>query len=78
MILKQLSHREQQIVNSLIHHTTNTAIAADLEISVNTVKTHLKNIFKKIGVHSKAELIIKLNQAKPNTQFSPNAHSHKK
>ncbi|MEN9522512.1 MAG: hypothetical protein RL065_889, partial [Bacteroidota bacterium] len=34
-----------------------TKIAADLHIDVETVKTHIKNIYEKLDVHSRDEAI---------------------
>ena len=34
-------------------------IAEDLTVSVNTVRTHIKNIYSKLGVHSRYEAVSK-------------------
>ena len=34
---------------------TRTEIALSLSVSQNTVKTHLKNIYSKLGVHTRSE-----------------------
>ena len=39
-----------------------TDIAKILMISVNTVKTHLKNLYAKMAVHNRRELIEALNE----------------
>ena len=39
---------------------SNKSIAAELFVSVNTVKTHIKNIFNKFDVNNRSELIAKL------------------
>lgn len=51
-----LTDREKQIVALLLKGRTYKLIAADLYLSENTVKTHIKNIYSKLGVKSKAEL----------------------
>ncbi len=55
------TQRECDIVELLAHGSTNKHIAAELSISVNTVKKHLGNIFEKCGVNSKLQLISKIS-----------------
>ena len=51
-----LTERERQIVALLLKGRTYKLISAELHVSENTVKTHIKNIYSKLGVSSKAEL----------------------
>jgi hypothetical protein len=41
---------------------TNKEIAAVLEISTWTVATHLRRIFDRLGVHSKAAMVAKISE----------------
>lgn len=50
-----LSAREIDILKPLSQGKTYTAIAAQLSISPNTVRTHIENIYKKLAVNSKVE-----------------------
>jgi DNA-binding NarL/FixJ family response regulator len=48
--LGSLSPREEQVLHSLAQGLSNKEIGAALGLSVGTVKTHLRHIFRKIGV----------------------------
>lgn len=37
---------------------SNKAVAKELEISISTVKTHIRNIFRKLGIEDRAQAII--------------------
>lgn len=51
-----LSVRERQILNLVVQGLTNDDIAEKLYISPETVKTHLKNIRRKLGIRSRRQL----------------------
>jgi LuxR family maltose regulon positive regulatory protein len=53
-----LSHREQQLIPLLLQGKSNKLISANLGISDNTVKFHLKNLFSKIQVHNRNEATV--------------------
>lgn len=55
-----LSPRERQIALMVAHGRTNQAIATSLDISVWTVSTHLRRIFAKLAVCSRAEMVARL------------------
>lgn len=52
-----LSPRELQIVRLVAEGATNRAIASSLDISLWTVSTHVRRIFAKLGVGSRAEMV---------------------
>ncbi|MEM1327447.1 MAG: response regulator transcription factor [Bacteroidota bacterium] len=52
-----LTAREEQIVNAMVDGLSYKMIADKLMISINTVSYHIKNIYKKLEVNSKAEVI---------------------
>lgn len=52
-----LSVREEQVVSLLALRTPYRQIAQQLGVSENTVKTHVRNIYKKVGVTSREELL---------------------
>ncbi len=54
-----LSAREQEIANLLIGGKTNAEIGKDLFISENTVRSHIKSIYRKADVGNRVQLIHK-------------------
>lgn len=52
-LLKELTKTEQEIALFLKDGYLNKQIADELNISINTVKTHIKNIYLKLGVNDK-------------------------
>ena len=52
-----LTRRERILLTSLAQGRTNKELAADLGISVNTVKFHLRNLFEKLSVNNRAQAI---------------------
>ncbi len=55
-----LSEREKEVLTFLNKGLLNKEICDKLNISIDTVKKHNKNIFKKIGVRNRAEAILHL------------------
>ena len=55
-----LSERELEIVELVMKGYSNKDVANELFISISTVKTHLQNIFKKVGVSNRTSLCRKL------------------
>ena len=58
--MQTLSPRELDVVDLVRTGMTNRAIADALYIGPETVKTHLKNIYSKVGVSSRWELTAKV------------------
>jgi len=53
----RLSDRELRVLHLLAGRVSNREIAGELFVSVNTVKTHLKRIYRKLGVASRSEAV---------------------
>jgi len=58
--LKLLTRQEKRVARKVLDGMTYLEITEKLNISINTVKTHMKSIFKKYQVNSKIELYHKL------------------
>jgi DNA-binding NarL/FixJ family response regulator len=54
-----LTAREKEILQLITQGMTNELIAAQLFISVQTVRNHIKNIYDKLQVHSRAQVVVK-------------------
>lgn len=54
-----LTPREHDIVNGLVDGLSYKMIADRYDISIDTVRAHIRNIYKKLHVNSKAEVIVK-------------------
>ncbi|MBE9508488.1 MAG: hypothetical protein IMY86_10605, partial [Chloroflexi bacterium] len=61
-LLEPLSERELEVLPLLVEGRTYYEIAQTLCVSVNTVKTHLKSIYGKLGVHSQREAVAKARE----------------
>jgi DNA-binding NarL/FixJ family response regulator len=53
-----LTDREEEILLTIARGRTNREIAADLNVSLSTVKSHLSSIMGKIGARNRVELAI--------------------
>ena len=52
-----LTGREQELLIALSEGSTNVQIASELNISLNTVKFHLKNLYSKLNVKNRAQAV---------------------
>ncbi|GAB3698109.1 response regulator transcription factor [Spirosoma flavus] len=52
-----LSRREKEVIQGLVSGKTAEQIADDLSIAFETVKSHRKNIYLKLGINSIVELV---------------------
>ncbi|MFP2923907.1 response regulator transcription factor [Pyxidicoccus sp. 3LG] len=54
---RRLTSREADVARHLLRNQSNEQIADDLARSCQTVKTHVRNIFKKLGVDDRADFL---------------------
>lgn len=59
-----LSYREREILSCLVEGMSYKLIADACTISIETVGAHIKNIYKKLQVHSKSEAVAKAIKGK--------------
>ncbi len=61
----QLSAREAEVLKFLSRGFSNKEIASQIELSVETVRTYLKSIYKKLHVRSRTEAVLHYGSSRP-------------
>jgi LuxR family maltose regulon positive regulatory protein len=56
-LIVPLSAREIEVLRALADYCSNEEIAADLVLSLNTVKTHMRSLFQKLSVTRRADAV---------------------
>jgi LuxR family transcriptional regulator, maltose regulon positive regulatory protein len=69
--LEPLSKTEIRVLRYLPTHLSAREIAAELSVSTSTVKTHLRNLYAKLGAHSRTEAV---EQARALGLLAPSTH----
>lgn len=54
-----LTQREEEVLELMRWGLSNSEIARKLDININTVKSHSKNLFSKLGVKSRTQAVLK-------------------
>ena len=57
VVVEKLSEREREVLQHVAEMLNTTEIAAVMYVSGNTVKSHLKSVFRKLGVASRNEAV---------------------
>jgi two-component system, NarL family, nitrate/nitrite response regulator NarL len=57
LLIRQLTHRELEVLRMLAEGATGIEIAHQMSISRHTVRTHIQNLLSKLGVHSRLEAV---------------------
>ena len=55
----KLTKRENEILQLLVNGLSYKAISFDLNIAIDTVRSHIKSIYEKLHVNSKSEAVVK-------------------
>jgi LuxR family transcriptional regulator, maltose regulon positive regulatory protein len=64
VVVEKLSGREREVLRHVSELLETAEIAEEMYVSVNTVKSHLKSIFRKLGVASRNEAVRTARQLK--------------
>jgi DNA-binding CsgD family transcriptional regulator len=59
MAMQGLTRRESEIMVLVCSGKSNNQISQNLDISINTLKTHLKHIFKKLNAQNRTDATMK-------------------
>jgi LuxR family maltose regulon positive regulatory protein len=62
LIVEQLSQREREVIKHVSAMMSTAEIAAEMYISVNTVKTHLKSIYRKLSADHRRDAVRRARQ----------------
>ena len=57
-----ISEREMEVLKLLANGRSNKEIAGDLDVSPNTVKTHIARLFEKLEVRRRTEAILRARE----------------
>ena len=67
----ELTRRELEVLSMLAEGDTNASIARRLIVSEDTVKTHVKHILRKLGVHNRSQAVSRYFQAPGQREDDP-------
>lgn len=56
--LRQLSSRQQEVLALLVEGNSNKEIGRQLGLLENTVKAHIRTLFRKLGVHNRTQAVL--------------------
>ena len=57
MRLGTLTTRERRILRSIASGATVGDVSRELDVSQHTVRTHMQNLYAKLGIHSRVQLV---------------------
>jgi LuxR family maltose regulon positive regulatory protein len=55
LIVESLTERELEVLRFMSGWLTTSEIADEMFLSINTIKSHMKSIYQKLGTNSKSE-----------------------
>jgi DNA-binding NarL/FixJ family response regulator len=54
-----LTEREKQVLQLLVEGNSYKMVGAEMHLSIDTIRSHIRNIYEKLQVHSKSEAVAK-------------------
>ena len=60
--LKSLTEREEEILKEISHGFSPSEIAENFSLSITTIRSHIRNIYKKLEVNNQIQLLNKTNE----------------
>jgi len=60
--VQKLTAREREVLDLVVHGFSNKEIADRLNVTLDAIRWHLKNIYFKLHVHSRTEAVLKYSQ----------------
>jgi DNA-binding NarL/FixJ family response regulator len=70
-VFPDLTKRERQVLRLMAEGRRNQEIAAELFVSLTTVKTHVNHIFTKLGVQNRVAAILAFKEATGHSRDRP-------
>ena len=64
VVVEQLTEREREVLRHVSDMLNTAEVASEMYISVNTVKTHLKSIYRKLAASHRREAVRRAQQLK--------------
>jgi DNA-binding NarL/FixJ family response regulator len=62
MLGEPLTQREKEVLRLLQSDLTPQEIATELYLTLNTIKTHVSAVYRKLGAHSRSEAVVVARQ----------------
>jgi LuxR family maltose regulon positive regulatory protein len=62
LVVERLSEREHEVLTHLSQMLSTAEIATEMYLSVNTVKTHLRSIYRKLSAAHRSEAVRRARQ----------------
>jgi ATP/maltotriose-dependent transcriptional regulator MalT len=56
-VVEPLTNSEMRVLRYLPTHLSMAQIASELYVSLNTVRTHMRSVYTKLGTHRRAETV---------------------
>jgi DNA-binding CsgD family transcriptional regulator len=68
---EELTPQELQVAAAVAEGLTNAAVAARLFVTPKTVEFHLSKVYRKLGIRSRAELVVRMSAGPPPQRTAP-------